>query len=155
MAVQVYGTLEPRQTIAAERVEVVLQSVGRVRQDGASATAHWDSLLLFVRYRSRHRVGVLGGRLARLRDGPHPADIETLGEKGSEWLDQRWVVVGMGGAAIPDLVKVGIVLIERVVEAFLGVPFTYRLSLHSAESCCSGVVTVAFERDAGDEYSAS
>ncbi|WP_058992753.1 hypothetical protein [Haloarcula sp. CBA1127] len=61
------------------------------------------------------------------------------------WLDQRWVVVGMGGAAIPDLVKVGIVLDERVVEALLGVPFTYApLSTLGGVLLLAGVITVAF-----------
>nr|WP_244209823.1 hypothetical protein [Haloarcula quadrata] len=53
-----------------------------------------------------------------------PYILLTVASWRVDWLDQRWVVVGMGGAAIPDLVKVGIVLNERVVEAFLGVPFT-------------------------------
>jgi hypothetical protein len=42
-----------------------------------------------------------------------------------EWLTDRWVVLGLAGTAIPDLVKVGILLDERTVESALGVPFTY------------------------------
>ncbi|NHX39341.1 MULTISPECIES: metal-dependent hydrolase [Haloarcula] len=71
----------------------------------------------------------------------------TVASWRADWLDQRWVVVGMGGAAIPDLVKVGIVLNERVVEAFLGVPFSYMpVSTLGGVLLLAGVITVAFER---------
>ncbi|EMA22369.1 metal-dependent hydrolase [Haloarcula argentinensis] len=64
-----------------------------------------------------------------------------------DWVDQRWVVVGMGGAAIPDLVKVGIVVDRRIVEALLGVPFTYMpLSTLGGVLLLAGIIAVAFER---------
>lgn len=64
-----------------------------------------------------------------------------------DWLNQRWVVIGIGGAAIPDLVKVGIVLDERVVEVLLDVPFTYTpLSTLGGVLLLAGVITVAFDR---------
>jgi hypothetical protein len=76
-----------------------------------------------------------------------PYILLTVASWRVDWLDQRWVVVGMGGAAIPDLVKVGIVLNERVVEAFLGVPFTYMpVSTLGGVLLLTGVITVAFER---------
>ncbi|NHN62887.1 hypothetical protein G9463_06165 [Haloarcula sp. JP-Z28] len=76
-----------------------------------------------------------------------PYILLTVASWRADWLDQRWVVVGMGGAAIPDLVKVGIVLDERVVEAFLGVPFTYMpVSTLGGVLLLAGVITVAFER---------
>ncbi|EMA17629.1 metal-dependent hydrolase [Haloarcula marismortui] len=76
-----------------------------------------------------------------------PYILLTVASWRVDWLDQRWVVVGMGGAAIPDLVKVGIVLNERVVEAFLGVPFTYMpVSTLGGVLLLAGVITVAFER---------
>ena len=76
-----------------------------------------------------------------------PYILLTVASWRVDWLDQRWVVVGMGGAAIPDLVKVGIVLDERVVEAFLGVPFTYMpVSTLGGVLLLAGVITVAFER---------
>ena len=76
-----------------------------------------------------------------------PYILLTVASWRVDWLDQRWVVVGMGGAAIPDLVKVGIVLDERVVEAFLGVPFTYiPVSTLGGVLLLAGVITVAFER---------
>lgn len=63
------------------------------------------------------------------------------------WLDHRWVVVGMGGAAIPDLVKVRIVLDSNTVESVLGVPFSYSpLSTLGGVLLLAGVITVAFDR---------
>ena len=54
------------------------------------------------------------------------------------WLDPRWVAVGMGGAAIPDLVKVERLVDEGVVQSALGVPFEY-----DPVSSVAGVVVVA------------
>jgi hypothetical protein len=74
-----------------------------------------------------------------------PYILLTVASWRVDWLDQRWVVVGMGGAAIPDLVKVRIVVDERVVEALLGVPFTYApLSTLGGVLLLAGVITVAF-----------
>lgn len=55
-----------------------------------------------------------------------------------EGLDQRWVVVAMGGAAIPDLVKIGILVDARTIENALGIPFDY-----SPVASLAGVVVVA------------
>ncbi|GGK68660.1 hypothetical protein [Haloarcula sebkhae] len=64
-----------------------------------------------------------------------------------DWLDQRWVVVGMGGAAIPDLMKIKIVLEERTVESILGFPFSYDpLSTLGGVLLLAGIIAVAFER---------
>lgn len=41
------------------------------------------------------------------------------------WIGRRWVIVGMGGAAIPDLVKIGLVVEDAVVQGVLGVPFSW------------------------------
>lgn len=41
------------------------------------------------------------------------------------WVTRRWVVVGMGGAAIPDLVKIGMLIDDAVVQAAFGVPFSW------------------------------
>ena len=54
------------------------------------------------------------------------------------WLEPRWVVVGMGGAAIPDLVKVERLVDEGVVQSALGVPFEY-----DPVSSLAGVLVVA------------
>jgi hypothetical protein len=54
------------------------------------------------------------------------------------WLEPRWVAVGMGGAAIPDLVKVERLVDEGVVQSALGVPFEY-----DPVSSLAGVLVVA------------
>lgn len=41
------------------------------------------------------------------------------------WIARRWVVVGMCGAAIPDLVKIGLVVDDGVVQVMFGVPFSW------------------------------
>lgn len=65
-----------------------------------------------------------------------------------DWLDHRWVVVGMGGAAIPDLVKVDIVLDADAVGAALGIPVSYApLSTLGGVLLVAGLIALAFERD--------
>jgi hypothetical protein len=54
------------------------------------------------------------------------------------WLEPRWVVVGMGGAAIPDLVKVERLVDEGVIQSVLGVPFEY-----DPVSSLAGVLVIA------------
>jgi hypothetical protein len=64
-----------------------------------------------------------------------------------DWLERRWVVVGTGGAAIPDLVKIDLVLDEDVVAETLGVPFSYApLSTLGGVAVVAGLITLAFER---------
>ncbi|WP_424002682.1 hypothetical protein ACOZ4I_02460 [Haloarcula salina] len=64
-----------------------------------------------------------------------------------DWLDRRWVVVGMGGAAVPDLVKLNIVLDSNAVEAALGIPFSYApVSSLGGVLLVAGVITLAFDR---------
>ncbi|AUG46404.1 hypothetical protein BVU17_02275 [Haloarcula taiwanensis] len=76
-----------------------------------------------------------------------PYILLTVASWRVDWLDQRWVVVGMGGAAIPDVVKVRIVVNEETVGALLGVPFTYMpLSTLGGVLLLAGLITVAFER---------
>lgn len=59
----------------------------------------------------------------------------------------RWVAVGMGGGAIPDLVKVGIVLDDAVVESVLGVPFEWApISTFGGVLLVAGAITLAFDR---------
>jgi hypothetical protein len=63
-----------------------------------------------------------------------------------EWLTKRWIVIGMAGAAIPDLVKVGIVLDATVVESVLGVPFSYSpISSVGGVLCIAGAIAIFFE----------
>ena len=76
-----------------------------------------------------------------------PYILLTVASWRVDWLDQHWVVVGMGGAAIPDLVKIEIVLAERTVESIIGFPFSYDpLSTLGGVVLLAGVITVAFER---------
>ncbi len=76
-----------------------------------------------------------------------PYVLLTVASWRVDWIDQRWVVVGMGGAAIPDLVKTEIVLNEGIVETFLGVPFSYApLSSLGGVLLVAGVITLAFEK---------
>ena len=61
------------------------------------------------------------------------------------WLEPRWVVVGMGGAAIPDLVKVERLVDEGVVQSALGVPFEYDpVSSLAGVLVIAGVITLFF-----------
>lgn len=65
-----------------------------------------------------------------------------------EWLDRPWVAVGVGGAAIPDLVKVDIVLDGHLVESALGIPFSYEpLSTLGGVLLVAGAIALAFERE--------
>lgn len=76
-------------------------------------------------------------------DGASPAVdpggvVQVYGElRPDQRMTAQRVVVGVGGAAIPDLVKVGIVLDSNTVEAALDVPFTY-----SPLSTLGGVLVV-------------
>ena len=72
----------------------------------------------------------------------------TIASWRVDWLEPRWVVVGTGGAAIPDLVKVDIVLDSDSVAAALGLPFSYSpLSTLGGVLLVAGLITLAFERD--------
>jgi hypothetical protein len=65
-----------------------------------------------------------------------------------DWLTDRWVVVGTGGAAIPDLVKVEILLDAEIVEDALGVPFAYApLSTLGGVLLVAGLIALAFDRE--------
>ncbi|MFC7076780.1 hypothetical protein [Haloarcula halophila] len=64
-----------------------------------------------------------------------------------EWLETRLIALVMGGAAIPDLVKVGIVLDSTLVRTALGVPFSYApLSTLGGVLMVAGLITLLFAR---------
>ena len=42
-----------------------------------------------------------------------------------EWLEPRWVVVGMVGALLPDLNRIGMAIDSSLIESLLGVPFSW------------------------------
>lgn len=53
-------------------------------------------------------------------------------------LRKRWIVIAMAGAAIPDLVKVGIVLDDGLIESATGLAFSY-----APISSLAGVLVIA------------
>lgn len=60
-------------------------------------------------------------------------------------ITSRWVAVGMGGAAIPDLGKVGILLDGTTVSSLLDVPFSWGpLGTLGGVLLVAGVVALAF-----------
>ena len=61
---------------------------------------------------------------------------------------RRWVVVAMGGAAIPDLSKASIVVAPRTVEGTIGLPFSYHpFSTLGGVVLVAGVVALLFDRE--------
>jgi len=65
-----------------------------------------------------------------------------------EWLGPRWVVVGMGGAIVPDLEKVRLVVDAGLVSQILGVPFTWgHFSTLGGVLLTAGVIALLFERE--------
>lgn len=76
-----------------------------------------------------------------------PYILLTVASWRVDRLDRRWVVVGMGGAAIPDLVKTEIALDEGTVESLLGIPFSYDpFSTLGGVLLVAGIITIAFEQ---------
>lgn len=64
-----------------------------------------------------------------------------------DWLGPRWTAVAMGGACLPDVQKVGLLLDADAASALVGVPFTYGFtSTLGGVLILAGVVTLAFER---------
>lgn len=64
-----------------------------------------------------------------------------------DWVTRPWVAVGMGGAAIPDLVKIDILVDDSTVEAVFEVPFMWApLSTLGGVLLVAGVITLAFDR---------
>lgn len=60
---------------------------------------------------------------------------------------RRWVPVTMGGAVIPDLVKLRLLLDESVVQNVLGLPFAYApISSVAGVAVIAVAITVAFDR---------
>jgi len=61
---------------------------------------------------------------------------------------RHWVPIAMGGAAMPDLVKVGLVIDESVVQAVLGVPFEYvPISSFGGVVVIAARITILFDRE--------
>ncbi|WP_231852337.1 hypothetical protein [Haloquadratum walsbyi] len=76
-----------------------------------------------------------------------PYIILTVASWQFNWLTDRWIVIGMAGAAIPDLIKIEIIVDAGVVETLLGVPFKYApISSLGGALLIAGAITVFFER---------
>lgn len=71
--------------------------------------------------------------------------LMTVASWRVEPIDQQWVVVAMGGAAIPDLVKVNVLVSARTVEHAVGIPFSYApVSTLGGVVLVAGVIALAF-----------
>jgi hypothetical protein len=63
-------------------------------------------------------------------------------------LTRPWIVVGTAGAAIPDLVKVGLVLDDSVIGGLLGAPFSYApISSLAGVLVIGGAISLCFGDD--------
>ena len=73
--------------------------------------------------------------------------LVTIASWAVDWLDRRAAVLAMGGAAIPDLTKVDLLLDADTVETALGVPFSYSpLSTLGGVFLVAALLTLAFDR---------
>lgn len=65
-----------------------------------------------------------------------------------EPLTHRWVAVGMGGAAIPDLVKLELLVDEGVIQRTLDIPFEYDpIGSLAGVLLIAGVITLLFTHE--------
>ncbi|ERG98917.1 MAG: hypothetical protein J07HQX50_00058 [Haloquadratum sp. J07HQX50] len=75
-----------------------------------------------------------------------PYVILTVAGWQFNWLTKRWIAIGMAGAAIPDLMKIQILLDDNVIESILGIPFSYApISSLGGVLLIAGGITVFFE----------
>lgn len=82
-----------------------------------------------------------------------PYIVLTIASWRSDWFMNRWIVIGMAGAAIPDLVKVGIVLDDDVIASLLGIPFSYRpIASLGGMLLIAGAIAVFFEEKCQRAY---
>jgi len=71
--------------------------------------------------------------------------VFTIGSWWIDGLDRRWIVVAMGGAAIPDLVKVDLLVDARVIEQTVGLPFSYTpVASIGGVAVVAGIVAMLF-----------
>jgi hypothetical protein len=68
----------------------------------------------------------------------------------SWWVDRLrppWIVVALGGVAIPDLVKIRLLVDGSTVEALLGMPFSWGgIETIGGVALLAGAITMAFDR---------
>jgi len=61
-------------------------------------------------------------------------------------VEDRWIPVAMGGAAVPDLVKVELLLDDALLERILGIPFSFApISSVGGLLAIAAGIAVAFE----------
>jgi len=83
-----------------------------------------------------------------------PYIILTIASWRFEQLTGRWIVIGMAGAAIPDLVKFQILVEDTVIESLLGLPFEYApISSLGGVLLIAGAIAVYFEHHRKRVYS--
>lgn len=70
-----------------------------------------------------------------------------------DWMTERWIVIGMCGTAIPDLIKLSKVVPAHTVESLIGLPFTYiPWGTAGGVMLLAGVITSFFATDAKRAY---
>lgn len=77
------------------------------------------------------------------------AVIATLTAAGwwIAWLDRRWILVAAGGAFVPDLSRVSVIVDDDTIATLLGIPFDYAaLETLGGVLLVSGIVAIWFER---------
>jgi hypothetical protein len=64
-----------------------------------------------------------------------------------DWLTRRWTAVGIAGVAIPDLIKVDLLVDADLLSAVLGVPFEFDpIATVWGVLLIAGAIAVLFER---------
>lgn len=72
----------------------------------------------------------------------------TIASWWIDWLTNRWIVMGMAGSAIPDLVKVQILVENDVIESVIGLPFSYApISSLGGVLLIAAAITVLFQKE--------
>lgn len=73
--------------------------------------------------------------------------VLTVASWRIDWLTSPWIAVAMGGVAIPDLVKIDIVLDDATIETAVNVPFSWAsISTLGGVLVVAGIITLAFGR---------
>jgi hypothetical protein len=73
----------------------------------------------------------------------------TVGSWRFDRLTDRCIAVGMGGAVVPDLVKLDLLVSSYRIEQVVGFPVTYaHFATLGGVLLTAGVITVLFEREA-------
>jgi len=83
-----------------------------------------------------------------------PYVLLTVASWQLTWITRRWIVVGMAGSAIPDLVKFRLLIEPSTVEALVGTPVSYApISSLGGVIAIAGVTALFFQRNYWQAYS--